>query len=197
MKRCSWAENTASMKEYHDTIWGVPEYDDQRLYRKLMLDINQAGLSWQTILNKTEAFDSAYDHFSLEKVAAYDENKIESLLQDKGIIRNRRKVEAAIHNAKAVQKIQQEFGSFATFLWSVSDGEVVNHMYQTQEEIPTTSELSDKITKELKKQGFKFVGSTTIYAFLEAVGIINDHVIDCFRHSEVKQSTIQEDESID
>ena len=161
MKRCSWAENTASMKEYHDTIWGVPEYDDQRLYRKLMLDINQAGLSWQTILNKTEAFDSAYDHFSLEKVAAYDENKIEYLLQDKGIIRNRRKVEAAIHNAKAVQKIQQEFGSFATFLWSFSDGEVVNHMYQTQEEIPTTSELSDKITKELKKQGFKFVGSTT------------------------------------
>ncbi|MBO0432077.1 DNA-3-methyladenine glycosylase I [Enterococcus sp. DIV0660C] len=192
MKRCSWAESTASMQQYHDTIWGVPEYDDQRLYRKLMLDINQAGLSWQTILNKIEAFDHAYDNFSLEKVAAYDENKIESLLQDKGIIRNRRKVEAAIHNAKAVQKIQQEFGSFATFLWGFSDDKVVNHMYQTQEEIPTTSELSDKITKELKKRGFKFIGSTTIYAFLEAVGIINDHVTDCFRHLEVKQSTIQE-----
>lgn len=192
MKRCSWAESTASMQQYHDTIWGVPEYDDQRLYRKLMLDINQAGLSWQTILNKIEAFDHAYDNFSLEKVATYDENKIESLLQDKGIIRNRRKVEAAIHNAKAVQKIQQEFGSFATFLWGFSDDKVVNHMYQTQEEIPTTSELSDKITKELKKRGFKFIGSTTIYAFLEAVGIINDHVTDCFRHLEVKQSTIQE-----
>lgn len=196
MKRCSWAENTASMKEYHDTIWGVPEYDDQRLYRKLMLDINQAGLSWQTILNKTEAFDSAYDHFLQKKWRHMTKIKQNRCFKIKELFVIEEKLKLLFIMLRPF-KIQQEFGSFATFLWSFSDGEVVNHMYQTQEEIPTTSELSDKITKELKKQGFKFVGSTTIYAFLEAVGIINDHVIDCFRHSEVKQSTIQEDESID
>jgi DNA-3-methyladenine glycosylase I len=187
MKRCPWAESTESMKQYHDHIWGVPEYDDQKLFRKLMLDINQAGLSWQTILNKEAAFDLAYDGFAIDKVAAYDQNKVEALLTDPGIIRNRRKIEAAIANAQAVQKIQTEYTSFSDFLWSFTDHQPLNGRYEDQSKIPTTNELSDKLTKELKKRGFKFVGSTTVYAFLEAVGIINDHVIDCFRHQKVKE----------
>ena len=186
MKRCPWSESTENMRTYHDTVWGVPEYDDQRLYRKLMLDINQAGLSWQTILNKSDAFDEAYDQFDLEKVAKYEENKIEELLDNKGIIRNRRKIEAAITNAQAVLAMQATGQSFSDYLWSFVDGEVVTGNYKDQSEVPTTSELSDRIAKDLKKRGFKFIGSTTIYAFLEAVGIINDHLVTCFRHEEVK-----------
>ncbi|OJG58906.1 DNA-3-methyladenine glycosylase [Enterococcus mundtii] len=173
------------MREYHDTIWGVPEYEDQRLYRKLMLDINQAGLSWQTILNKSQAFDEAYDQFELEKVASYTEEKIEELMSNKGIIRNRRKIEAAIANAQAILAMRATGLSFSDYLWSFVNGEVVIGNYQDQSEVPTTSELSDRISKDLKKRGFKFIGSTTIYAFLEAVGIINDHLITCFRHQEV------------
>ncbi|MER2118357.1 MAG: DNA-3-methyladenine glycosylase I, partial [Enterococcus casseliflavus] len=169
------------------TIWGVPEYEDQRLYRKLMLDINQAGLSWQTILNKSQAFDEAYDQFELEKIAKYDEEKIEELMNNKGIIRNRRKIEAAITNAQAVLAMQATGLSFSDYLWSFVDGKVVTGNYQDQSEVPTTSELSDRISKDLKKRGFRFIGSTTIYAFLEAVGIINDHLITCFRHQEVKR----------
>ncbi|WP_206856199.1 DNA-3-methyladenine glycosylase I [Candidatus Enterococcus mangumiae] len=186
MKRCPWSESTENMRTYHDTVWGVPEYDDQKLYRKLMLDINQAGLSWQTILNKSDAFDEAYDQFDLEKVAKYDDNKIEELLDNKGIIRNRRKIEAAITNARAVLAMQATGQSFSDYLWSFVDGEVVTGNYKDQSEVPTTSELSDRIAKDLKKRGFKFIGSTTIYAFLEAVGIINDHLVTCFRHGEVK-----------
>ncbi|MGG5339329.1 DNA-3-methyladenine glycosylase I [Enterococcus pernyi] len=187
MKRCPWSESTEMMREYHDTIWGAPEYEDQRLYRKLMLDINQAGLSWQTILNKSQAFDEAYDQFELEKIAKYDEEKIEELMNNKGIIRNRRKIEAAITNAQAVLAMQATGLSFSDYLWSFVDGKVVTGNYQDQSEVPTTSELSDRISKDLKKRGFKFIGSTTIYAFLEAVGIINDHLITCFRHQEVKR----------
>ncbi|MFP1646879.1 DNA-3-methyladenine glycosylase I [Enterococcus mundtii] len=186
MKRCPWSESTENMRTYHDTVWGVPEYDDQRLYRKLMLDINQAGLSWQTILNKSVAFDEAYDQFDLEKVAKYDDNKIEELLDNKGIIRNRRKIEAAITNAQAVLAMQATGQSFSDYLWSFVDGEVVTGNYKDQSEVPTTSELSDRIAKDLKNRGFKFIGSTTIYAFLEAVGIINDHLVTCFRHQEIK-----------
>lgn len=160
---------------------------DQRLYRKLMLDINQAGLSWQTILNKSQAFDEAYDQFELEKIAKYDEEKIEELMNNKGIIRNRRKIEAAITNAQAVLAMQATGLSFSDYLWSFVDGKVVTGNYQDESEVPTTSELSDRISKDLKKRGFRFIGSTTIYAFLEAVGIINDHLITCFRHQEVKR----------
>lgn len=185
MKRCPWSESTEIMCKYHDTIWGVPEYEDQRLYRKLMLDINQAGLSWQTILNKSQAFDEAYDQCELEKVANYDEEKIEELMNNKGIIRNRRKIEAAITNAQAVLAMQATGLSFSDYLWSFVDGKVVTGNYQDQSEVPTTSELSDRLSKDLKKRGFKFIGSTTIYAFLEAVGIINDHLVTCFRYQEV------------
>lgn len=184
-KRCAWSEQTESMRMYHDTVWGVHEYDDQKLFRKLMLDINQAGLSWQTILNKSEAFDEAYDSFVIEKVAKYQEDKINELMENKGIIRNRSKIEAAIANAKAVQQIQTEFGSFSDFLWGFTDKKVINLSYLEQADIPTTSPLSDHLSKELKKRGFKFIGSTTLYAFLEAVGIINDHIDDCFRKQEV------------
>ncbi|MBO0472684.1 DNA-3-methyladenine glycosylase I [Enterococcus sp. DIV0840] len=185
-QRCSWAEDNEKMKHYHDTIWGVPVYDDQRLFRKLILDINQAGLSWQTILNKEDYFDTAFDNFDIKKVAHYDENKIEELLNDPGIIRNRRKIEAAIHNAQKVIEIQEEFGTFSNYLWGFNAQNVLKNSYQNQLEIPTTNELSDKITKDLKKRGFKFVGSTIIYAFLEAVGMINDHVTTCFRYEEIK-----------
>ncbi|EOI00528.1 DNA-3-methyladenine glycosylase I [Enterococcus moraviensis ATCC BAA-383] len=183
--RCTWAEENENMKHYHDTIWGVPVYDDQRLFRKLILDINQAGLSWQTILNKAHHFDEAFDAFDIEKVANYDEKKIQTLLDNPGIIRNRRKIEAAIHNAKIVIEIQTQFGSFSNYLWSFNANKVLKNSYQNQSEIPTTNELSDQITKDLKKRGFKFVGSTIVYAFLEAVGLINDHVVTCFRYEEV------------
>ncbi|EOH98644.1 DNA-3-methyladenine glycosylase I [Enterococcus haemoperoxidus ATCC BAA-382] len=185
-QRCSWAQENKKMKLYHDTIWGVPVYDDQRLFRKLVLDINQAGLSWQTILNKENHFDAAFDDFDIKKVAYYDERKIEELMNNPGIIRNRRKIEAAIYNAQKVIEIQNEFGSFSNYLWSFNAQHVLKNSYQNQLEIPTTNELSDRITKELKKRGFKFVGSTIIYAFLEAVGIINDHVTTCFRYDEIK-----------
>lgn len=184
-QRCTWSEQTESMKIYHDTIWGVPEYNDQKLFRKLILDINQAGLSWQTILNKSEAFDEAYEFFDIDKVAHFNEQKIYELMENKGIIRNRRKIEAAIANAKGVQRIQQECGSFSNYLWSFSDDKVINSSYKEQKDVPTTSSLSDQITKDLKKRGFKFIGSTTIYAFLEAVGIVNDHLDTCFRKQEV------------
>lgn len=152
MKRCPWAESTESMKQYHDHVWGVPEYDDQKLFRKLMLDINQAGLSWQTILNKEAAFDLAYDGFAIDKVAAYDQNKVEELLTNPGIIRNRRKIEAAIVNAQAVQKIQAEYTSFSDYLWSFTGHQPLNNRYEEQSKIPTTNELSDKLTKDLKKE---------------------------------------------
>lgn len=184
--RCPWANGTPNMQAYHDTIWGVPEHDDQQLFRKLVLDMNQAGLSWQTILNKIQTFDEAYEGFAIHRVAQFDAEKIEELMQNPGVIRNRRKIEAAITNAQQVQLIQQEFGSFSDYLWQFTNFQVVNGAYQTQEEVPTTSNLSDALAKDLKKRGFKFVGSTTIYAFLEAVGVINDHLTSCFRHQEVR-----------
>lgn len=185
-QRCSWAEGNEKMKIYHDTIWGVPLYDDQRLFRKLILDIHQAGLSWQTILNKEDHFDKAFDYFDVKKVAAYDEKKIEELLDNQGIIRNRRKIEATIHNAQKVIELQKEFGTFSNYLWAFNEHNVLKNTYRDQIEIPTTNDLSDRITKDFKKRGFKFVGSTIIYAFLEAVGVINDHVTTCFRYEEIE-----------
>lgn len=184
-ERCSWAKSNEVMMTYHDESWGVPLYNDQKLFRKMMLDINQAGLSWQTILNKEAGFDQAYDFFEIEKVACYDEKKIEALMKNPGIIRNRRKIEAAVHNAQKVIKIQSEYGSFSNFLWSFNQFQVMNNKHNEETKIPTTNELSDRITKELKQLGFKFVGSTIIYAFLQATGMINDHMTRCFRYQEV------------
>ncbi|ALS00581.1 3-methyladenine DNA glycosylase [Enterococcus silesiacus] len=181
-QRCSWAEANDEMKHYHDTVWGVPIHNDQRLFRKLILDIHQAGLSWQTILNKEGHFDEAFDYFDIKKVAAYDEKKVEELLDNPGIIRNRRKIEATIHNAQKVIEIQNEFETFSNYLWAFNNHSVLKNSYHDQIDIPTTNDLSDRITGDLKKRGFKFVGSTIIYAFLEAVGVINDHVTSCFRY---------------
>ena len=175
---------------YHDTVWGVPEYRDDYLFRKLILDINQAGLSWQTILNKSEAFDEAYANFVIEKVAAFDDKKVTELMNNAGIIRNRRKIEAAIQNAKCVLAIQQEWGSFTNYLWHFVAGKPVVSGFKTATEVPATTALSDEITKDLKKRGFKFVGSTIIYAFLQATGIVNDHLTTCFRYEEIIEETM-------
>ncbi|MFC4771275.1 DNA-3-methyladenine glycosylase I [Enterococcus hermanniensis] len=182
MERCNWAGSNENMQIYHDTIWGVPEYDDQRLFRKFVLDMNQAGLSWQTILNKSESFDQAYENFEIEKVAKFDEVKVEELMQNAGVIRNRRKIEAAIHNAQKILEMQATEMSFSDYLWGFTNHRVIDG----QREVPATTELSDRIAKDLKKRGFKFVGSTTIYAFLQAVGIVNDHEKNCFRYEELQ-----------
>ncbi|OJG28184.1 DNA-3-methyladenine glycosylase I [Enterococcus caccae] len=173
------------MKYYHDTVWGVPVYDDQRLFRKLVLDINQAGLSWQIILDKEDSFDEAFDHFNIKKIANYDERKIQELMHNPNIIRNRRKIEATIFNAKRVLEIQKELGSFSNYLWGFNNHKVLKNSYQSKKQIPSTNELSDRITKDLKKRGFKFVGSKIIYAFIEATGLINDHATTCFRYEEI------------
>lgn len=184
MTRCDWAINNALMQRYHDTVWGRPEYDDRQLFRKLVLDMNQAGLSWQTILNKMANFDQAYDGFDIQTVARYTEEKVEALMLDAGIIRNRRKIEAAIHNAKEVIEIQKEYGSFSAFLWQYVDNQPIINHFKTVDEVPTHSAISDQLAKDLKKRGFKFVGTTTIYAFMEAVGMVNDHLVTCICRQE-------------
>ncbi|MDT2758218.1 DNA-3-methyladenine glycosylase I [Enterococcus xiangfangensis] len=188
MERCQWAGNNEKMQHYHDTVWGVPEYDDQRLFRKLVLDMNQAGLSWQTILNKMTNFDLAYEQFEIEKVAQFDTVKVEALMQDAGIIRNRRKIEAAINNAQKIIEMQTAGLSFADYLWGFTEHQVVDNKISTAKDVPAKTALSDQIAKDLKKRGFKFVGSTTIYAFLQAVGIVNDHEQDCFRYAELTKN---------
>lgn len=182
--RCGWSTQTEKMSRYHDEVWGRPVYDDQQLFQKLILDMMQAGLSWSTILNKWENFDEAFDGFAIDTVAKYDEAKVEELMNNAGIIRNRRKIEAAIHNAQVVQQLQKEFGSFSNYLWGFVDGQVQVGGYEHLEDVPATTELSDRMSKDMKKRGFKFAGSTTIYAFLQAVGIVNDHVTSCFRYQE-------------
>ena len=181
-KRCSWAENNEKMKKYHDEVWGVPEHNDQKLFAKLCLDSMQAGLSWQTIVNKEENFKKAFDDFHIETVSRYDEDKYEILMQDAGIVRNQLKIRAIINNASRVLEIQKDFGSFDAYLWGFTNGEVIKNHWQSLEEIPASSPLSDKISKDLKKRGFKFVGTTIIYAYLEAIGVINDHLTYCFRY---------------
>ncbi len=156
-----------------------------RNFLQLVLDLNQAGLSWATILNKQENFYEAFDNFEIEKVAVYDENKEQELLQNAGIIRNKLKVKAAIVNAQKVLEIQKEFGSFNKYIWSFTDGKVLQHRVNDESEIPATNELSDKMSKDMKKRGFKFTGSTVIYAFLQAVGVINDHADYCYRQAEL------------
>lgn len=180
--RCGWTNDNEKMIHYHDEVWGVPVHDDRGLYRKLMLDINQAGLSWSTILNKEANFDQAFDDFDIEKVAAYDEKKVEELMANTGIIRNRRKIEAAVNNAQKVLEIQQEFGSFDAYLWNFTKGEIIFGEFDTLAEVPAKTVLSDEITRDLKRRGFRFVGSTIVYAYLQAVGVVNDHIKSCFRY---------------
>ena len=181
-QRCFWVTESELYKDYHDNEWGEPVFDDNTLFEFLILETFQAGLSWITILNKRENFRKAFDNFDYKKIAKYPESKYNSLLLDKGIIRNKLKIRSAINNAQKFIEIQNEYGSFSKFIWNYVDGKpIVNH-FEKREEVPATTKLSDKISKDLKKLGFKFVGSTVVYAYLQAVGIVNDHTTDCFKY---------------
>ncbi|HOI49112.1 MAG TPA: DNA-3-methyladenine glycosylase I [Prolixibacteraceae bacterium] len=182
---CHWATNHSLMQEYHDTEWGVPLHDDRKLFEFLVLEGFQAGLSWLIVLKKREAFREAFDDFDPAIVACYDAEKINSLLQNPEIIRNRQKIEACVNNARCFLKIQQEFGSFDRYIWGFVDYQpVVNH-FTDLSQLPARTPLSDQISADLKKRGFKFVGSTVVYAHLQATGMVNDHLVHCWRHSEV------------
>jgi DNA-3-methyladenine glycosylase I len=181
--RCGWCLSSDLYKEYHDEEWGVPVYDDQELFEFLILETFQAGLSWITILNKRENFRKAFDNFDYKKIAHYSEEKIEELLLDAGIIRNKLKVRSAVSNAHAFIKIQEEFGSFSNYIWKFTNGKpIINHP-KTLKDVPATTPLSDAISKDLKKRGFKFVGSTVIYAQMQATGMVDDHVEDCWKRN--------------
>lgn len=181
-KRCFWVTDSSLYQAYHDNEWGVPVYDDATLFEFLLLETFQAGLSWITILNKRENFRTAFDQFDYYKIANYTEDKYEALLQDKGIVRNKLKIKSAITNAQLFIEIKKEYGSFSTFIWSYVNNTPIINNFKVKEEVPATTVLSDKISKDLKKRGFKFVGSTVIYAFMQAVGMVNDHTTDCFKH---------------
>ena len=183
--RCTWCGTDPLYIEYHDTEWGVPVYDDDTLFEFLILETFQAGLSWITILRKRENFRKAFDNFNYKKIANYDENKFNDLVRDAGIIRNKLKIKATISNAQAFMEVQKEFGSFSKYIWNFTNGKPIKNSYKNMSDIPVTTELSDLISKDLKKRGFKFVGSTVVYAHIQATGMVNDHVQDCFRYNEV------------
>jgi DNA-3-methyladenine glycosylase I len=186
--RCQWAEMNELEIEYHDTEWGVPEHDDQKLFEFLILEGAQAGLSWDTILKRRENYRKAFDDFDYNVVASYGEEKIEELLQDSGIIRNKLKVRSAVSNAKAFIDIRDDFGSFDNYLRGfLVDGKTIQNSWKSMDELPVKTELSEKISKDMKKRGFNFVGPTIIYAFMQAVGMVNDHVSGCFRHEECRK----------
>ena len=184
-KRCGWCLSSDLYKEYHDQEWGVPVYDDPKLFEFLILETFQAGLSWITILNKRENFRKAFDNFDYQKVANYSEDKIQELLLDDGIIRNKLKVYSAVSNAQAFIKVQEEFGSFSKYIWNFTEGKPIDNKRKSLKEVPATSPLSDEISKDLKKRGFKFVGSTVVYAHMQATGMVNDHVEDCFKKEDL------------
>ena len=179
--RCNWCISSDLYKKYHDEEWGVPVYADQKLFEFLILETFQAGLSWITILKKRENFKLAFDDFDYKKVALYTDDKILELLQDAGIIRNKLKVYAAVTNAQAFIKVQAEFGSFSKYIWKFTDGNPIKNNRQSLKEVPANSPLSDEISKDLKKRGFKFVGSTVVYAHMQATGMVDDHVADCWK----------------
>lgn len=182
---CEWCLRYPEYVRYHDEEWGVPEYDDRALWEKLLLDGAQAGLSWWTILNKRDNYRKAFDQFNPQKVALYDEKKIAELLQNPGIVRNKLKVRAAVTNAQAYLDIQSSGTTFKDYLWEYVDGKPIINQWKDMSEVPATTEISDVLSKKLKKDGFKFVGSTIVYAFMQAVGMVNDHVIICPRHAEL------------
>jgi DNA-3-methyladenine glycosylase I len=183
-KRCGWPGENKLMIEYHDTEWGVPLRDDRKLFEFLLLDNAQAGLSWQTILNKRENYRKAFDNFDPAKIARYNKRKITSLLNNPGIIRNRLKVQSAVTNARAFVEIQAEFGSFDTYIWQFVEGKTIRNKWKTLKDIPATSPESDTMSKDLKQRGFKFAGSTICYAFMQSAGLVNDHLIHCFRYTQ-------------
>lgn len=184
MQRCGWAKNELAIA-YHDAEWGVPAHDDRRLFEFLILEGAQAGLSWDTILRKRENYRRAFDDFDYNKIARYDERKCAELLNNEGIIRNRLKIKSVVQNAQSFLKIQNDFGSFDSYIWNFVDGKPIKNSWKNLSEIPAKTEISDAISKELKQRGFNFVGSTIMYAFMQACGLVNDHLVDCFRYKEV------------
>ncbi len=183
--RCGWAGTDPLYVQYHDEEWGVPIYDDRKWFEKILLDSAQAGLSWITILRKRENYRQAYDNFDYQHVAKYDEQKIQELLANTGIVRNRRKIEASIQNAQAFLAIQQEFGTFNTYLWQFVGGRPKVNRWETLEELPAKTRESEKLSTDLVRRGFRFIGPTICYAFMQAGGLVNDHLITCFRHREI------------
>ena len=181
--RCNWCVGIDLYEKYHDEEWGVPVYDDQKLFEFLLLETFQAGLSWITILKKRENFRLAFDHFDYLKVALYTEDKIQELMQNSGIIRNQLKIRSAVTNALSFIKIQEEFGSFSNYIWAFTDNKTIVNRPSSLKEVPATSAVSDKISKDLKKRGFKFVGSTVVYAHMQATGMVNDHVAYCWKRN--------------
>ena len=185
-KDCTWPSNNPLMIEYHDKEWGVPLHDDKKLFEFITLDAFQAGLSWNTIINKRKNFEKAFDNFDYVKISKYGEKKYESLMNDAGIIRNRLKIQATITNAKAFLQVQKEFGSFDKYIWQFTGGKTIVNKWETLKELPAKTKESDAMSKDLLKRGFKFVGSTICYAFMQAAGMVNDHIISCSRNKEVK-----------
>ncbi len=183
--RCGWCEGDELYETYHDQEWGVPLKDDATLFEFLVLETFQAGLSWITILRKRENFRAAFDDFDYKKIATYNQQKIDALLQDAGIIRNKLKVNATVSNAQAFMEIQKEFGSFSKYIWGFVNEEPIKNQFENYKDAPAKTELSDILSKDLKKRGFKFVGSTVIYATMQAIGMVNDHETSCFRYDEV------------
>jgi DNA-3-methyladenine glycosylase I len=189
--RCAWSGTDALYMRYHDHEWGVPVHDDRRLFEMLILEGAQAGLSWLTILKKREAFRQAFDGFDPSRVAQYDGRKIRELLRNPGIIRNRLKIQAAVQNARAFLEVVDEFGSFDQYIWRFVGGKPLHNRRARLRDIPARTEDSDALSRDLKKRGFTFVGSTICYAFMQAVGMVNDHVVECFRYKEIRKAAVR------
>lgn len=185
--RCAWPGNDALMIAYHDEEWGVPLFDDKKIFEFMLLDAFQAGLSWKTILHRREGFRKAFDNFDVKKIANYSEEKIEKLMNNPDIIRNQSKIRCTVTNAKLFLKIQKEYGDFSTYIWRFTNSKTINNKLKSVKDIVAKSEQSDAMSKDLMKRGFKFVGSTICYAFMQAAGMVNDHTTDCFRHNEIKK----------
>lgn len=181
IRRCSWCERDDLYRNYHDEEWGVPSHDDRYLFELLVMEFFQAGLSWYTILSKREAFKLAFDGFDVHKVSAYSDKKIEALMGNSGIIRHRLKIQSAVENAKRFIAVQNEFGSFSNYIWSFTKGETIRNKPESYTGLPSKTELSDLLSKDLKKRGFKFMGSTVCYAYLQAIGVVDDHFDYCFK----------------
>jgi DNA-3-methyladenine glycosylase I len=192
-QRCAWANSSQLYLDYHDSEWGVPAHDDKKLLEFLILEGAQAGLSWSTILNKRQGYLQAFDNFEATKVANYSDTKVQELLVNPGIVRNRLKIQAAIQNARSFLKVQDHYGSFDAYIWQFVDGKPIQNSWRTLQEIPATTKESDAMSIELKKLGFTFVGSTICYAFMQAVGMVNDHTIDCFRWQEVRELALSDE----
>ncbi len=185
--RCEWCGNDPLYVKYHDEVWGVPEHNDRKLFAKLCLDGAQAGLSWIIILKKEKNYYKAFDNFDAKKIVKYDQKKIDELLDNPGIVRNKLKVNSVVTNAKAFLDVQKEFGSFDKYLWGFSNHKVIQNKFKSLKEVPAKTPLAEEISKDLKKRGFKFVGPTIVYAFMQAIGMVNDHIVDCFRYKEVQK----------